>query len=347
MGRYKIYDETLASNIDVLNNVSKTVTLDIPQDKDIQKIYIRLSGTCSGTLSVWNEDNPMNLIKNVQLRGGKDIIFDVGMPTLWQLNAYDFGIVPERVALTIAGNTSFSALASYNFMKNARNPLDVSSVLPARDYPNLKLRCQIGAATDMATGITLSAAVADVKLTTVDPNPLGLKFENRDIIRLTEKDIDITGANSTYKDIDVDSVGYKIRRIVVKSIDNSLRSDAFVTNCRILDRKYNNFLVDDKWMLLKNQDIFDYTLNPREYWNSSATIAYVDPIGTDPSPKGTIRGITVMDFDKARNTQYSMLNFLDLRNYKIGDMKLGFINSAGSGTRKLTKVEEYVTTPSV
>lgn len=332
--------------MDVQANLSKTVILDIPQDKDIQKLYIRLSGTCSGTLSAWNEDNPMNLIKNLQLRGGKDIIFDASMQTLWQLNAYDFGIVPERTALTIAGNTSFSAMAVYNFMKNAQNPLDISSVLPARDYPNLKLRIQIGAGTDLATGITVSAATLTCKLTQTDPNPLRLPFHLRDIIRLTEKDIDITGANSTYKDTDIDSVGYRVRRIGIKAVDNSLRSDAFVTNVRVLDRKFNNILVDDSYAMLKGQDLFDYTLNPREYWNSSATIAYIDPIGTDPTPKGTIRGFTIIDFDKARNSQYSMMNFLDLRNYKIGDMKLGYINSAGSGTRRITKIEEYVTAPS-
>ena len=346
MGRYKIYDETLATGIDVAANVSKTVTLDIPQDKDIQKLYIRLSGTCSGTLSVWNEDNPMNLIKNLQLRGGKDVIFDCAMQTLWQLNCYDFGVVPERNALTLAASASFSAMVCYSFMKNARNPLDVSCVLPARDYPNLKLKVQIGAATDLATGITLTASAIAVKLTQTDPNPLNLRFEQRDIIRLSESDETITGANTTYRDMNVDSVGYRLRRIGIKSVDNSLRSDAFVTNLRMLDRKFNNILVDDAWSLLKGQDIYDYTLTPTEYWNASAMINYKDPIGTDSAPKGTIRGMTILDFDKARNSQYAMLNFLDLRSYEIGDMKLGYINSAGSGTRKLTKVEEYVTAPS-
>ena len=183
MAKYPIYEETLTDTIDVDANTSKTETIDIPQDKDIQRIYVRLSGTVTGTLSAWKEDNPMSLIPNLTLKGGKDTIFDISMATLWQLNCYDFGIVPERTVVTTNTSPStFNATVVYSFMKNARNPLDVSRVLPARDYPNLQLKVKIGSATDICTGATLgSGCQVDVKLTQTDPNPLNLKFLDREI----------------------------------------------------------------------------------------------------------------------------------------------------------------------
>ncbi len=310
-----------SQQLDVAANLGKLKTIAIESDKWIQQIILKLKGTFTTTdVGFANQqDNPMGLLKEVQLvgEGGKGGTLDIhygvdgehGFSRLYHEDTLEKAVIPHRVTLASGALTAaaFAAVGVMDFRLDPRNEDEAilmlpqkavpqnrspytSALLPAWAFSKLNLNVRIGThadlRTDAGTNNSFPAATLDVSIryAVLEPGDPDIPLENSIELVTTEQ----APTNLTVKNnfAVYPTLGYLARRYMVSCYDtaNKVRVDDVISKYRVKQTSPVNWTSDDlNW---EESQILD----AREFG-----------IGSQESAKPFRAGISVIDFDNNRN----------------------------------------------
>lgn len=308
----------------IVFEANKTKSIKIPRNRFLREIQLRLeaklvNGNPGPTLQ---EDNPLGLVKRIRLvKNGKDIIFDVPMAERYYEMQYVQGTAPERVQHSATASATSTAIAevTIDFSVDENNAEDISALLPAANFTDLELQIDWGTNTDLSTANHGTITVADTfmkvslveaEVTKTDLAALAAAMGGeakmlQKMVRLQE--FDVTAVQNNFNFSKNLTVGQLIQRHLVKTTDNSLRSDALVSRFRF--RQSSPVQTD---------------LEDRLFTHSQAKDKRRFKV------ESVVKGITIVNWEDK--------GFLDLTNLKEGDVKYEQNNIAPTGTSKVVVV---------
>lgn len=287
--------------------------------------------------TAWNEDNPMSLIPTVVLMANDTTpIRSLSFTSLYLKNWYDYGLPNDRIVVDAATDTSFKAVGVMDFRADVKDELDLSMIFPAHKFGSLKLQFQVAPTTSFTDAIVAYGTVTiSITLICTKNNPTQDKW---DIHYVHEHPVTISAIHPQYEPRDIEAMGFVIRRLFMITRDNSLRSDALLTNLKIRDnvKEYEPYV--STYLKTKDRDILDYRLIVQQAWDGAAMIPIYDPLAGFSTIPGTIKGIAVIDFDRNVN----MTAWYPTQGYTKGNLQLQYINIAPTGVATLTYILEYL-----
>ena len=332
---------TLADTIAWTANRSG-VNIPIPRDRFIQRMAVRVTGCVDTDASVaptLQEDNPLGIIKAIYVTAnGNDTQRRLRGDRLWYLNSFRHATPPERVTTPIAtgeSSTEFAFNLFLDFMRDPRNPFDISAMMPAQVYSSLKLFIDWGTGTDLDTNgkTTLVDATATVTLREGTMSNAEIRAAyGRELQRLQkiyESEQTKTNVQNTNYQFTMDlPVGHFINAIGVFAYDNTIRSDAIVNTQFRLQQKspLSVTLTQSDWMASQNYDKAEMNLD---------TILDIDVALTSVDLwNRPLRGLTIIDTEAQGG--------LDTRNMKSGDVQYQANIGAITGTSETVLVVQEI-----
>jgi len=340
-----------AKQIDVDANLGKTVPVQIPRDKFIRNIILRLSGELRMQHATaidfqGHEDNPMTLIKNVKLiKNGGDTLRSVAMSRMYYMDCLEYGTPPERTKLPdVSSGTdvtnSFVAVANLDFQINPRDKDEsylmdeegniLCAMLPAHTYSSLDLEVEIGTAVDLeardsaASGVTLTVQNATLDITLVeaffeDADP---ELTEDEVVELVNQEIEVTNIQTEDERQIEPTMDCLIRRYAMFTYGGSplTRDNDVISRYKIKQSSPVSWTERDvDWKAGQAEDKAEYGVESLE------------------SGYPILKGLHVCDFDNNRTLQGA----LDAVGLKSGDLKIVCKTTAGTG-RKIVVVEQIV-----
>lgn len=246
--------------LDIAANLSKSgLKIDLPMDRYIARIGLVFEAQydTGATAPVLNEDNPMSLLGNVALAINGRRERDVDFALLHYLNIYDYkGIVPSRQKTTTSttqSNQKAEAVAFMDFRTEPSfphgHPAAMDALLPAFDLSSLAILVDTKAVTDLASNTTLDSAtlypfIDEVIMTREEEaSRFGANRERLIHIKQSQAEKVFSAANNYQFEVDLPT-GNRLRRSLIKAVDNGVRSDSIVTDFRT---KIDFLGVEDQW----------------------------------------------------------------------------------------------------
>lgn len=334
----EFYERPLAKPIP-LTTFSKTESIDIPRDRFIQEIILRLVGTYDSTTApTMIAEAGYSIIRQLRLiANGNDVLRAISGFNLHALNWFDLhGTVLENVLPNGASKAdepwSFALIMPFKI--NPLDPFDVGALLPAMDFSSLRLYCDWGAVSDLASAnvptdiegkTNLYLSLREAFITEEEAIALwGRDWEGliKNYITEVVKTIDATYGEFQFQhDL---PTGMILRRTLLKVIVNSLRVNTGVTKYKISQESpVKRDLLEREWYRSQIQDKAEYRVG--SHWTDALAVAQAI----------TIDGISIMDYEK--------LPCIDATGLKKGDIKFKANTGAPTGTSNVTFLtEEFI-----
>jgi hypothetical protein len=346
------YETLTAKAIDVAANLGKLKTIELPTNKWIQQIIIDLKGTFTTTDVGFapQQDNPMGLIKKVELQGegGKNGTYltqygvdgEHGFSRLYHEDSLEKAMLPFRTILGSGALTAaaFRAVAVMDFRLNPRDEDEfikqlpdgkyTTALLPAWAFNQLNLNLQLGDHTNLRTDAgtnnsfptaTVTVTVKTAVLEESDPDiPIENTLELATLEQVHAADLSVMNNFDIYP-----VLGHLARRYLIWTIDtaNKVRKNDVVSAYRVKQTAPINWQSDDiSWDASQIQDA-------REYGVSSQEAGY--PFR---------EGISVIDFDNNRDLEQAR-NLTGIPNKDAFKLKFDIATAAN---RKFILTEKLV-----
>ncbi len=306
-----------------------SVSIDLPRNRFIQKIFLRLNlyGDTAGSVTA-GADKAAKFISAVRLKlNGKDVPFSLSFTDLNRITRYIRGADVRNSLITTISQTGVllgTAEAVIDLRADFKNEKDVSCLLPAHALTGLTLEFDTAAAADLGTGYTpastgtlssVDVSVKEVDLTEAEVNALSSRGQwplRRSLVAATlPSPGTVSSYNASSANILQLPIGEVIRRLWFHAVNNALASDAFVSEYRVRDNRLGVNLVGEvKWADSQMQDSIEY--------------------GIDQSL--IVAGLTVADFES--------LGWVDATRMKKGDLELAALTVSATGTNNFRVVTE-------
>lgn len=330
--------------LDVAANQNKNGRkIEIPQDRWLKGIglVLEMQYDTGAAAPVLQEDNPMDIIKNVAIVLNGKRVRDIPFSLLHYKNIFDYyGVVPSRQKTTTTvsqNNLKAIAVAKFDFctepsFPNA-HPQALDALVPAHELNSCAIAVDIGAVSDIASNTTLDSCtlypwIEEVSMEDSDVEKLyGKNREGLKFIMESVSEKQITGAQNNYQfKMDLPT-GNILRRTMIKAVDNGVRSDTIVSAFRT---KVSAKGIEDQWNWRAAQEDDRIGLGLGHLVNMSEIEA-----SSGSAIVQTIKGLVMND--------YKDLGYLDLVGLKNGTAKLEFNVRAPTGTSKIVAVHEEFT----
>lgn len=202
-------------------------------------LYLQAEIT-TGTTPTIAEDSPMNLISNLDLVGASAS----GDPTkagsihrlagidLFALNAFETGTWPYHVRHGSANATDYD-IAALLVLPFTTFPTDSLNLLPHPAFSDLEL--DVTWAAQSVLGTNLNATWVDTPtLTIYEASRKVSPVPTPSMMKTVTKYSTLTASSTDGNDIDI-KTGLPIQSILVRVMDNSIRSDSFVTGLSLVE----------------------------------------------------------------------------------------------------------------
>lgn len=321
----------------IASDFNKIEEIDLPRQKPIQQIGIKVTNTgmdITGSTS-FHEDNPMNFIRKIILKVNDTTpVISVSAAGKFYKNYYDYGVMLPNTRVEANTATGFDFHVLLDFRRSLKDKLDQSALFPAHKFNSLKLQFDLGDIVNMYDTV-VDRGTTEIRVQLIQTKDV-VKKDLWDILYETEHREDIYSSHPSYFPRNLEGMGHLIRRLTLMVHDNSLRSDALLTDVKIKDnkREYEPFVMP--FQRIKDFDIEDYKLQPNL---DAAGNPVIDPLPATPStPIGTIKGFANIDFDK--NLNFSL--WYGTAGYTLGDLQLMYQNGAITGSAYLDYIIEYL-----
>jgi len=324
----EFYERPLIKTISIAEG--RTQHIDIPKDRFIQEIILRLRGTVDtgAAAPVLHEDNPFSIIRQIRVvANGNDILRAISGANLAYLNWFDFhGTLGERVRTPTAtgqADVAFSCSLTLPFKLDPRNVFDVGALLPAIHFSTLDLFVDWGVVADLATNTSdlkgeMSVNLREAELTEGEAAELwGDDWAGLVKQYLTETVKTVDAAYNEFKfEVDLPT-GMILRRSMIRATLNAVRSDNLIPKFKVSQESpVKRDLLERLWHESQLQDRNEYRVSA--------------PLEGDR----TVRGMTILDYEK--------LPAIDATQLKKGDIKFKANTIAPTGTTNVTLITEEV-----
>ena len=294
------------------------LSLEIPRDRYIQKIMLRVKVTNTHTTATGpNENGVLNFIKNIQLLGNspkvKDQVVQVCGYDAWVIDAYEHGTPAKNDAP--ATGTLYGEI-TFNFQTDAKNPLDMSALINSRDFSNLDLVVTPGVIADLYDSVgdavlnswEITVTLREADLSAADLAVVG----NMLVVKETTKTVVVDSISSAYQfytNLPTSTILKRITAIVNNTASPSIRSDSVLTDTMIKQEATpKNELLQSEW--------YTQQLDNKQTYGVASVI----------------RGVTIWNLRDS--------NLLNATALKQGDITWK-ANSAALGTVRLVIQEVY------
>lgn len=326
--------------LDIASNLSKSgLKIELPQDRWIKKIGLMLEGQydTGGSTPVLAIDNPLGVIGDVTVEVAGKAARQVSFPLLHYLNVFDYyGVVPTRVKTSTSisqSNLKFAGYAEFNFCTEPSfantHPSTIDALLPAHKVSSVNLKVNTNAVTDIASNTTLDSCTLTPYLEVItmdkatEEELYGKDLEKLLYIVQSQTEKTLTAATGFKYEVDLPT-GNILRRSLIEAIDNSVRSNAIITD----------FMT--KVPLLEIEDSWSWTA-AQEDDRMGLGIGRLTGMGEleATSTSAIVRTLTGLVMNDYRD-----LGHLDLRGLAKGSAKFKANVGSPTGTSKVKMVHE-------